>query len=261
MPAGPGGKDVVVELLAHDSFHGPAEAGHVHAVEFARRFDHAPPLARESRKIKRCAEACCTQEASTSRAGTFRAYADVPQILPECSTLLVVVVVWGIVMRFRIIAAAVFAFSVPAGADPFLQRPVIRIGQPVRIALPDFIAAGPSEIEIANSLSRTIASDLKQSGAFELVDQVAFPKKNVNVDVPPEFSDWRRTSTQELVTGRISRESDDRIKVEFRLWDVSSGAQLAGQQYLGSPADLSGIGHMISGDIYERVTNEKRAFE
>jgi TolB protein len=29
MPAGPGGKDVVVELLAHDSFHGPAEAGHV----------------------------------------------------------------------------------------------------------------------------------------------------------------------------------------------------------------------------------------
>lgn len=40
MPAGPGGKGVVVELLAHDSFHGPAEAGHVREVDFARAFDH-----------------------------------------------------------------------------------------------------------------------------------------------------------------------------------------------------------------------------
>jgi len=28
-------KDVVVEFLARDSFHGPAEAGHVHAVDEA----------------------------------------------------------------------------------------------------------------------------------------------------------------------------------------------------------------------------------
>ena len=43
MPAGPGGKDVVDEFLARDSFHGPAEAGHVHEVDFARRFNHGAP--------------------------------------------------------------------------------------------------------------------------------------------------------------------------------------------------------------------------
>jgi TolB protein len=165
-------------------------------------------------------------------------------------------------MRFRIIAAAIaIAISGPAGAGSFLQRPVIRIGQPVGIALPDFVAACPSETELAKSLSQTIASDLKQGGPFELVDQVPFSKKNVNIDVPPEFSDWRRTSTQAVIAGRITRQPDDRVKVEFRLWDVSSGAQLAGQQYIGSPDDLSGIGHMISGDIYQRITNEKRTFE
>lgn len=165
-------------------------------------------------------------------------------------------------MRFRIVAAViVIAISVPAGADPFLQRPVIRYVQPVRIALPDFVAASPSEIEPAKSVSQTIASDLRQGGPFELVDQVAFSKKNVNIDVPPEFSDWRRTSAQQLVAGRITRQTDGRIKVEFRLWDVSSGAQLAGQRYIGSSDDLSGIGHMISADIYERITNEKRTFE
>ena len=39
MPAGPVGKDVV-EFLAHDSSHGPAEAGHVVAVDGARAFNH-----------------------------------------------------------------------------------------------------------------------------------------------------------------------------------------------------------------------------
>src|SRR3954471_6682610 len=66
MPAGPGEKDVVVEFLAHDSFHGPAEAGHVVAVEFARRFDHALRLPQQSRKIKRCVEVRCILEASPS---------------------------------------------------------------------------------------------------------------------------------------------------------------------------------------------------
>ncbi|UFW47001.1 MULTISPECIES: hypothetical protein [Bradyrhizobium] len=261
MLAGPWWKDVVVEFLARDSSHGPAEAGHVHRVHFAHGFDHEVPLARESHEIKRCADIGCTLEASP-RAGTVRADANVHQFLPKCSPPVVEIVFWGIMISFRIIAAAVaIAVSVPAGADPWVQRPVLRIGQPMRIALPDFAAAGPSETELGSSLSRAIASDLKQSGAFELVDQVAFLDKNVNVDAPPEFSDWRRTRTQGLVVGRITRQPDDRIKVEFRLWDVSSGAQLAGQQFIGSPGDLSGIGHMISGEIYQSIMNEKHTFE
>ena len=65
MPAGPGGKDVVDEMLAHDSFHGPAEAGHVREVDVARAFNHAARIARESYKIKGCAKAGCSLVAST----------------------------------------------------------------------------------------------------------------------------------------------------------------------------------------------------
>ncbi|MBR0987158.1 MULTISPECIES: hypothetical protein [Bradyrhizobium] len=185
-----------------------------------------------------------------------------PQILPECSPPLVELVFRGFMISFRTIAAAVvIAVSMPAGAEPWRQHLVLRMSPPVRIALPDFAAAGPSEIALTQSLSRIIASDLEQSGAFALVDQVAFLTKSVNVEVPPEFTDWRRTSTQVLLAGRITRQPDDRIKVEFRLWDVSGGTHLMGRRYIGSPGDLGGIGHMISGDIYERITNEKRTFE
>lgn len=65
MPAGPGGKDVV-EFLAHDSSHRPAEAGGVVAVEGARRFDHEASIPRRSRKINRCADVGCSLEASTA---------------------------------------------------------------------------------------------------------------------------------------------------------------------------------------------------
>ncbi|MBW7963496.1 hypothetical protein [Bradyrhizobium sp. BR 10261] len=165
-------------------------------------------------------------------------------------------------MRVRTIAAAIaIAISVPAAADPFLQRPVIRTSQPLRIALPDFIVGGPSETELSDTIVRTIASDLRQTSVVELVDQVAFLNKNVNVDLLPVFADWRRTSTQGLVVGRIGRQPDGRIKVEFRFWDVSSGKQLTGWRYIGSPGDVSGVGHLISGEIYQSITNEKHTFE
>jgi hypothetical protein len=33
------------------------------------------------------------------------------------------------------------------------------------------------------------------------------------------------------------------------------------RQYIGSPGDISGIGHIISSDIYQSITNEKHTFE
>lgn len=71
MPAGPGGKDVVVEILAHDSSHGPAEAGHVVAGDFAHGFDHETPVPRQPCKIKRCADVSCSLRASRTLAMRF----------------------------------------------------------------------------------------------------------------------------------------------------------------------------------------------
>jgi TolB protein len=167
-----------------------------------------------------------------------------------------------LVIRFLIFAAAVaIGVSAAAGADPALRYRGLRIYQPVRIALPDFIAASLAEAEMAVSVPRVVASDLKQSLWFELVDRVAYQDKDVSIDVLPEWSDWRRTSTQDLVVGRVTRQSDGRVKVEFRLLNVTSGVQLAGQQYIGKPGDLTGIGHIIAGDIYESLTGEKHTFE
>jgi TolB protein len=162
-------------------------------------------------------------------------------------------------ISFLVAVNFVIAANISASAESLLQRPVLRTYQPVRIALPDFVAAGLSEAELAHAISRIVASDLKQSGAFP-INPAVFVEKNAGIDEVPQFADWRTINAQELVVGRITRQPDARIKVEFRLWDAFSGEQLTGQQYTGTRDDFNRIGHMISEDIYERVTGKKRAF-
>ena len=52
-----------------------------------------------------------------------------------------------------------------------------------------------------------------------------------------------------------------RLKVEFRLWDVSSGQQLTGQQYFTTPDNWRRIAHIVSDQVYERLTGEKGYFD
>jgi TolB protein len=165
-------------------------------------------------------------------------------------------------IRFLIVAAgALVAGNIPASAERLLQQPILRTYQPVRIALPEFVAAGLSEVELAHAISRIIASDLKQSGAFAPINPAVFAEKNAGIEEVPQFADWRTINAEELVFGRVTRQPDGRIKVEFRLWDAFSGYQLAGQQYTGIPDDSNRIAHMISADIHERITGKKRTFD
>ena len=133
--------------------------------------------------------------------------------------------------------------------------------QPMPIALPDFLAGSPSDGESARGISQIITANLKRSGLFAPIDQAAFIEKITNTDVQPRYPDWRAINAQALVTGRITRQPDGRIKAEFRLWDVFGAVQLAGQQYFSSPDNFRRIAHIISDQIYERLTGEKGYFD
>ena len=75
-------------------------------------------------------------------------------------------------------------------------------------------------------MTQVITNNLKRSGLFAPIDQAAYIEKVVNIDAAPQFANWKTINAQALVTGRMTRQPDGRLKAEFRLWDVATGQQL-----------------------------------
>jgi TolB protein len=133
--------------------------------------------------------------------------------------------------------------------------------QPLPIALPDFLAGGPSDGQLAHAISQIITANLKRSGLFAPIDPAAFIERITDTDVQPRYADWRAINAQALVTGRVAGQPDGRTRAEFRLWDVFGATQLDGQQYVSTPDNFRRIAHIISDRIYERLTGEKGYFD
>jgi len=155
-----------------------------------------------------------------------------------------------------LLLAALAATTLPARA---LVQIDINQGniQPLPIAITDFLSGdnrGPD-------ISSVISADLERSGLFQPVDKAAFIEKISNPDVAPRFEDWKSINAQALVTGRVTTESDGRIKAEFRLWDTFAGQQLVGQQFYTTPENWRRVAHIIADAIYQRLTGEKGYFD
>jgi TolB protein len=133
--------------------------------------------------------------------------------------------------------------------------------QPMPIAIPAFVPGTPADAQAGADVAGVITNNLKRSGLFAPIDPSAFIERISNPDSPPNFASWKQINAQAVVVGRVTRQSDGRLKAEFRLWDVASGQQLTGQQYVTSPEYWRRISHIISDQIYERLTGEKGYFD
>jgi TolB protein len=168
--------------------------------------------------------------------------------------------------RRRLIAGAAGAGALAAlGARP--AKAVVHLDitqgniQPMPIAITPFVAGSPGEADSAQGVTGVIVNNLQRCGLFAPINPQAFIEKITNTDRVPRFADWRAINAQALVTGRITKQGDGRLKAEFRLWDVFAGQQLDGKQYFTTPDNWRRIAHIISDAIYETLTGEKGYFD
>jgi TolB protein len=132
--------------------------------------------------------------------------------------------------------------------------------EPLVIAVPEILPGTPDVGEIARDMTQVVVGDLRQSGRFTLIDPAATAGKISNVDAVPDFADWRALGVRALVTGRVGREQQ-RLRSEFRVWDVEGGQQLLGQLYFAAPQEWRKVGHAISDVIFERLTGQPGHFQ
>jgi TolB protein len=134
-----------------------------------------------------------------------------------------------------------------------------RSAEPLLIAVPEILPGTPDEGEIARDMTQVVIGDLRQSGRFTLIDPAATVGKISNVDVVPDFAPWRALGARALVTGRVGHEQQ-RLRTEFRLWDVEAGLHLSGELHFAAPEEWRKVGHVISDSILEHLTGERGHF-
>ncbi len=158
-------------------------------------------------------------------------------------------------------AGALAGFASHAVAAPAQIDVTQGTVKPIPIAIPDFLGATPADSELARNVTQIITANLARSGLFAPINQAAYIEKIADIDVPPRFPDWRAIGAQALATGRISRQSDGRVKTDFRLWDVFAGSHLTGQQYFTVSDNWRRIGHIVADAVYKKLTGEEGYFD
>lgn len=134
--------------------------------------------------------------------------------------------------------------------------------EPLPIAVSPFFADAGADQVIATDMPRVIEANLERTGLFKPLNARSFIQTPESlVKDGPRFSEWRAVNGQALVTGHVTRSADGRTRVEFRLWDVFGQAQMIGMAYTTTPQNWRRIAHIISDEIYKRITGENGYFD
>jgi TolB protein len=162
--------------------------------------------------------------------------------------------------KLAVVLIALAALALPARAA--LQVDINQGNvQPLPIAIPDFVAPTPADAVHGQDIAKVVRADLERSGLFKPLDPKSYIDPITNINVAPNFQNWRVITAQGLVTGQVAMQPDGRLRVDFRLWDVYGESQMLGLQYFTQPANWRRIAHMVSDAIYQRITGEKGYFD
>ena len=169
----------------------------------------------------------------------------------------------GLLAAGSLVAPGILSWPLIAPRPAQAQGAVIDITRartdPIPIAIPAFAGAGEAG-RLGGQIAGVIAANLRTSGLFRPVERAAFIQTPEAAAALPRFQDWRVIGAQALTTGRAEVQGD-RVRVEFRLWDVLPETQLQGTAFTAPLGNWRRIAHLISDVIYERLLGEKGYFD
>ena len=133
--------------------------------------------------------------------------------------------------------------------------------EPLPIAIADFTDRLGEVSSLGRSISNVITNNLVGSGQFKALETAAFIAPPTSPSVRPNFTDWKPFGIKALVTGAIKAENNNKIEVEFRLWDVVSETDMIGLRLTVDKASWRRVSHIISDVTFERLTGDKGYFD
>lgn len=130
--------------------------------------------------------------------------------------------------------------------------------RPRPIAIPEFLG---EDQRLSAGITEVISANLERSGLFEPLDPRGFIERISDHNMTPRFADWRSSGAEALLVGRVAPAVGNRVNAEFRLWDVVLGKQLASGQFSTPSQNWRRVGHIISDQVWEKLTLERGYFD
>ena len=169
-------------------------------------------------------------------------------------------------MKIKYLLAAVLALlASPARAE--LEIDVTGASRnPMPIALPEMIGSSSNIFtklvgrDYGDKIHEVISADLDRSGLFKIIPQNSYIETLSSIDQRPQFVDWQAIKAQALVQSQITELPGEKLKVDFRLWDVAASQQLLGKSFTSTKDNWRRIAHVVADAIYERLTGDKGYF-
>ena len=162
----------------------------------------------------------------------------------------------------------IFIFNSPAIA--LIEVDITRGNlNPLPIAVsPLYVESGSKDIKqgdkiiknIGEEISKVIEVNFRRSGLFNPLKKDSFVQNPDIAHLKPRFEDWRLIKAQALVTGKVMV-SDDKLRAEFRLWDVVAAKEMIALAFSTTPENWRRVAHIISDKIYQRLTGEEGYFD
>ena len=140
---------------------------------------------------------------------------------------------------------------------------------PLPIAVsPLYIELGSKDIKdgdkviknVGEKISEIIEVNFRRSGLFNPLKKDSFVQKPEIAHVKPRFEDWRLIKAQALVTRKVIV-TEDKLRIEFRLWDVVAAKEMIALAFSTTPSNWRRVAHIISDKIYQRLTGEEGYFD
>ena len=161
----------------------------------------------------------------------------------------------------KLILAIFYVFIFNSSAIALVEVDITRGNlEPLPIAVsPLYIEPGSKDIKVndkiiknvGEKISEVIEVNFRRSGLFNTLKKDSFVQKPDIAHVKPRFEDWRLIKAQALVTGKVTV-LEDKLRVEFRLWDVVAAKEMVALAFSTTPENWRRVAHIISDKIYQR---------